>query len=255
MNFKITETIDKLLADTYTPVGLYLLLRDLYPNALLLESSEYNKRNNNYSYICLNPIAYIKAYSNSVETYYYSPAVNESNLKHNEIVTYINQFLQEFEIKQTKHKFLTQGLFGYTAYDAIPLHHPISFKHNDKATEIPLVNYQYFQIVIVFDHYYNELYIVENLFDGLNSIKEHIKEYMQRRSFSTYQFSATSEASSNYSDETFKLKIKSGINHCLRGDIFQVVLARKFKLSYTGDDFNVYRALRSINPSPYLFYF
>mgnify|MGYP002711055659 CR=1 FL=1 len=70
-----------------------------------------------------------------------------------------------------------------------------------------------------------------------------------------YDFHPVGETTSTLTDEEHKANIRRCIQHCLRGDVFQIVVSRRFVQKYEGDDFKLYRALRSINPSPYLFYF
>jgi len=253
MTIKVHAATKKLLSDLLTPVGLYLQLRDAYPNSLLLESSDYNKKQNSFSYICLKPLAHFKADAADIEIGL--PGQSIQYLKHREtsLNNALQQFVQSFEVNGETKDFLTQGLFGYTAYDAIPMHHPIQFRHTP--TTIPLVHYQYFQFVLVFNHFHNELYLVENLLEHAHSELDHLEQLIAQGRKTQYPFYTTGTRTSNFNEAEFLGIIEKGKAHCYLGNVFQVVLSRKFSIGFRGDEFNVYRALRSINPSPYLFYF
>ena len=149
--------------------------------------------------------------------------------------------------------FVTNGLFGYTSYDAIPLFEDIEFQH--QSFDLPLLQYHLFRYLIVFNHFNNELYVLEHLQQNEDSNIEYLLQLISHRSITQFPFTPQHEETSNFTDDTFLKKIEIGKQHCFLGDVFQVVLSRKFRQSFMGDEFNVYRALRSINPSPYLFYF
>jgi anthranilate synthase component 1 len=163
------------------------------------------------------------------------------------------RFSRNFKADDLKFDFLSNGLFGYTSYDAIPLFEDISFSNQDFT--LPLMQYHLFKYLIVFNHFNNELYILEHLLEQENSNLNELHDLVQRRAVNQFKFTQTEHETSNFSDDDFLEKIKKGIKHCYLGDVFQVVLSRKFNVGFKGDEFNVYRALRSINPSPYLFYF
>lgn len=237
----------------FTPVSLYLRLRDAYPGSLLLESSDYNNKQNSRSYICMKPIASFKAYRHNIEVRLPAQAPQYFDTGKEALAQALHQFVQNFEITGPDEDGLTQGLFGYTTYDAIPLHHPVQFRH--QPTDVPLVHYQYFQLILVFNHFNNELYLVENLSEGTGSELQYLEQLIGQRNTSSYSFCTTGERESNFTDQQFLELIQKGKEHCYLGDVFQVVLSRQFSTGFKGDEFNVYRALRSVNPSPYLFYF
>ena len=112
-----------------------------------------------------------------------------------------------------------------------------------------------YKYVIVFDHFKNELTLVELLQDGEASNLMEIESVLDNRNFASYNFQTNGPETSSITDEEYKAMVREGVSHCLRGDVFQIVLSRRFEQPFKGDDFKVYRALRSINPSPYLFYF
>jgi anthranilate synthase component 1 len=150
------------------------------------------------------------------------------------------------------------GLFGYMAYDSVRYLEDV--KIDVKKSGIPDVLYRVYRYLVVIDHFTNEMTLLEAQTEGLG--KENIsggldglEQIIFSNRFSTFPFESKSEEASNVTDTEFQDMVKQGISHCLRGDVFQIVLSRNFKRSFIGDEFNVYRALRSINPSPYLFYF
>src|SRR5690606_18016907 len=95
----------------------------------------------------------------------------------------------------------------------------------------------------------------ENKVPGLKGEPGIIESLIRSKDVPVFPFDTHGEEASNISNEEYVHMVEKGIKSCLRGDVFQIVLSRRFNQAYSGDDFNVYRALRSINPSPYLFYF
>ncbi|MCB0478588.1 MAG: anthranilate synthase component I family protein [Crocinitomicaceae bacterium] len=253
MKYQFKTKITQLISDLYTPVEIYMKLRDRYPNSFLLESSEYKSKENSFSYLCFEPIAEFKVDDREIQISYPNSKTDIRETGKVEVAEELSLFLNQFESDDLGMPFTTNGLFGYTSYDAIPLFQPIQFQKT--AVEIPLIQYHLFRNLIVFNHFNNELYIVENLLEGEEAQTEIIKTLLQNRSIPQYQFQRTGEENSNVDDEAFMKNVENGIAHCQRGDVFQVVLSRKFRQAFKGDEFNVYRALRSVNPSPYLFYF
>ncbi|MGB1207063.1 MAG: anthranilate synthase component I family protein [Chitinophagales bacterium] len=254
MTYKFKTNVIKTLSDTHTPVELYLKLRDKFPNSFLLESSDYKSKENSFSYLCLQPIAsFIAERGQTKITYPLDKTSDAFETENINIPEQLYAFSQMFEADELQYDFITNGLFGYTSYDAIPLFDDINFKK--PTNDIPLLQYHVFKYLIVFNHFNNELYILEHLLESENSEINQIQNLVNHRAFTSFKFSAQDQETSNFTDTQFLSAIKKGIEHCYLGDVFQVVLSRKFKLDFLGDEFNVYRALRSINPSPYLFYF
>ncbi|WP_395045110.1 anthranilate synthase component I family protein [Flavobacterium sp.] len=250
-NFK-TQVV-KTLSDTHTPVGLYLKIRDKYSNSFLLESSDYKSKENSYSYICFDSIASFIVDNEQTTTSFPDKSTNIQATNSIIVCDKLNAFVKMFSATELNLGFETIGLFGYTSYDAIPLFENISF--NNKTFDLPLIQYHLFKYMIVFNHFNNELFYIEQLQENEVSQLDIIQDIVNNRSVSKYKFSLVSEETSNFTDEDFLKTIKKGQDHCFSGDVFQIVLSRKYKQSFNGDEFNVYRALRSINPSPYLFYF
>jgi anthranilate synthase component I len=258
MTYKINTISKKLLADTLTPVNIYLKLRDVFATSILLESSDYHGHENSLSFICCEPVASFEANDAVVEMRFPDGKVRREPLtKVGQATTFLDEFRSSFKVADDgTTKYAMNGLFGYMAYDAIRFFEDVSVTR--PKVIIPDILYKLYRFVIVVDHFSNELTISQNSIegvsfgnDGLNKIEQTI--FSNR--FATYKFSLTNGEVSNFTDDEFLRVIEKGKEHCYRGDVFQIVLSRRFSCGFKGDEFNVYRALRSINPSPYLFYF
>jgi len=253
--FTLNTHHKQILADTLTPVSVYLKIRDTFPNSLLLESSDYHASDNSFSYICCNPIATIKIADEVLSKTYPDGSFETIAIqKDTNIPGEMEQFASQFHSTKNDFKFINNGLFGYIAYDAVHYFEKVSISKKDTATEIPDLFYAVYQNIIAINHFKNEAYIFCHSIDGANNTKE-IEQLLQTRNLPSYQFKKTGEAVSNLTDDDFLGHITLAKKHCHRGDVFQLVLSRRFTQNFKGDEFNVYRALRSINPSPYLFFF
>lgn len=260
MKRKVYTSYLKTIADLITPVGVYSALRDHYPNALLLESADYHKRSDSKSFICLNPIAGFEATKKSYEIQYPGEEAQKLVATNNkDILQSFKNFLETFEPVETDLPFNSAGLFGFSSFEAVQYMEDIEMTNpSDFLKDNPDMKYQLFEFILVFDHYKNELYITQNSIDkNISSPKEleKFKGLLRLQSDPGFKFSKEGKESANIDADTFKNNVTKGIQHCLRGDVFQLVLSRRFQQKFKGDDFNVYRSLRSINPSPYLFYF
>ncbi len=252
MNIELKTNYIKTLSDTHTPVEMYLKIRDKFPNSFLLESSDYKSKENSYSYLCLQPISSFIVNKDITEItlpdFYQQLSTADISIQDE-----LYAFSKKFKADDLGFDFESNGLFGYTSYDAIPLFEDIAFLNQDFL--LPLIQYHVFKYIIVFNHFNNELFLIEHLLLGETSQLQDLQDIVERRAIPRFHFQQTSDETSNFSNDDFLKAIKVGINHCFLGDVFQVVLSRKFKCDFKGDEFNVYRALRSVNPSPYLFYF
>jgi len=237
------------LADTTTPVGLYLKMRDVFPNSFMLESSDYHGNKNKHSYICLDPLASIEVQNDQL-TLRYGNESHKSIIKNRrEVITVLNSFIHSFKTSDT---IPVNGIFGYTSYDSIKYFETIKLDHKNK---IPDLHYTCFRFIIQFDHFNNTLLLIENQPEMDTSKIEFVKTLINIKSYPHYKFSVSGKESFNIGEKDFKEMVSKSKEHCKRGDVFQIVLSRTFNKSFKGDEFNVYRALRAINPSPYLFYF
>ncbi|MBI1341789.1 MAG: anthranilate synthase component I family protein [Terrimonas sp.] len=254
----IKTTCKRLLADVYTPVGIYLRLRDRFRDTILLESTDSHAAENSYSFICINAIAGIEAinYENLEFKLPGQQAAKISIQDRQDVPGHLWDFMQQFNMHKPiiKEGAYAQGLYGYTSFDAVPFFESIQFVKPPQ-NGISLLRYRLYQYVIVFNHFKDELFICENLIEGIESEREGVESLIRSRDVPVFPFMAKGEETSDMTDAAYMEMVERGIQHCHRGDVFQIVLSRCFHQSFTGDEFNVYRALRSINPSPYLFYF
>jgi len=247
------------VTDLITPVSIYLRIRDRFPNAILLESSDYHGDRNSKTYICFDVIANFKVEDGLITT----SSVNGSNKKTDikdvtTLASELSLFLESFDIKNEgkQQKEIANGLFGYTSYDAIPYLESIKFQDRKKEeARIPQVNYSLYRFVLSFNHFNNQLHLLENLTENESSRAEEVNEILSDRTIGQFKFQMLNTEHSNIDDEQYMAMVSDGKKHCKKGNVFQVVLSRQYNRDFKGDEFNVYRALRSINPSPYLFYF
>lgn len=257
IKFTIRTKTKKMLADTITPVSIYLRIRDVYPNSLLLESSDYRGNENSFSFICMKPIAGFKAEDGVVTESYPDGSEIVTELKdRGDFNKRFTSFIDSFRLEEPDKEIPVNGLFGYMSYDAVQYFEKITFKPAESCEyKIPDVQYNIYKYIISVNHFQNVLRIIENQVNGDAGEIEKIETLINSRNFAIYGFSTSGGEKQNISDEGFKQMVTRGKEHCYRGDVFQIVMSRQFSQRFNGDDFNVYRALRSINPSPYLFYF
>jgi anthranilate synthase component I len=255
----VNTTIKRLLADVYTPVGIYLRLRDRFRDTILLESTDHHAAENSYSFICVNAIGGIEITdTNKIEFKLPGQKPERIELKNpGEVPILLLDFMHRFEFtkSETKETRFAQGLFGYTTYDAVQFFETIPLATRHSPLAIPLMRYRLYQYVIAFNHFKDELFILENNINGIESDSGLLESLIRSKDVPVYPFKAKGNEQSNMNDDDYREMVKKGIASCHRGDVFQIVLSRRFQQAFTGDEFNVYRALRSINPSPYLFFF
>ncbi len=255
MSFKLQTHFKKILADTITPVSVYLKIRDKFPNSILLESSDYHANDNSFSYICCNPIASIKVENEIIIKQFPDGTKRETPITDKASVTQeIDAFSQLFTVEDQDFKFITNGLFGFMAYDAVRYFEAVEISKKDNSVTIPDIYYAVYQNIIAINHFKNEAYLFAHCHETENNIPE-LEQVLKVRNFASYNFSKEGKVSTNLEDNAFKEQVALAKKHCQRGDVFQLVLSRRFSQGFKGDEFNVYRALRSINPSPYLFFF
>ena len=250
--YHYTTTSKTILADLYTPVGVYMRLRDLYPQSALMESSDYHDQSNSRSFIGIHPMASV-AIGHGIATINYPDGTTETHEINKEYGTAdaIHALIDRIEV--TGDGAAICGLFGYTSFNAVRYFEDIAVKdETQEKNDAPDVLYILYKVVIEFDHHNNMLKVVTL---GDASDIDGILKAMNKTNVQAYDFHPVGDVSSTLTDDEHRENIRKGIKHCLRGDVFQIVLSRRFIQKYEGDDFKLYRALRSINPSPYLFYF
>ena len=250
--FNYTTTSKTILADLYTPVGVYMRLRDLYPQSALMESSDYHEKDNSRSFIGIEPMASV-AIGHGMATITYP---DDTTLQHEVNKDYrsdkaIHELIDRIHVEGDDAKLC--GLFGYTSFNAVRYFEDINVKDETQAkNDAPDLLYILYKVVIVFDHFNNTIKLVS--LEGETKLDDVVKA-MNKANVKAYDFHPVGDVRSTLTDDEHRENIRRGIKHCLRGDVFQIVLSRRFIQQYEGDDFKLYRALRSINPSPYLFYF
>ncbi|GHT11600.1 anthranilate synthase component I [Bacteroidia bacterium] len=247
-----------MLADMQTPVGIYLKIRDLSTHSVLLESSDYHGGDNSFSYIGFCPIGSFSVNHFVITERYPDGRVETSKIvdKHT-LSNAFDAFIHSFEIKNaSENEAKTNGLFGYTSYEAVQYFEDVKFAA--PATPpgaMPGVHYILFKYIIAVNHFNNELLIIENLLPDEESHLDDIANTLNNNNLAAYDFAAVGTESSSITDEQYKAMVRAGKEHCYKGNVFQIVLSRRFAQPYKGDDFSLYRTLRSVNPSPYLYYF
>jgi anthranilate synthase component 1 len=243
------------LGDLHTPVSLYLKLRDVYPKSALLESSDFHGKENSLSFIALQSLASIGINSGEATgSYPFGKEEVKPLNAHYSVADALNHFLKQFSIEGDDSDYC--GLFGYTSFDAVRYFENIPvMEYHHKESDAPDLYYILYKYLLVFDHFKNDLTLIELCAENEENHLREMEAMIENRNYSSYDFRLAGESSSTITDEEYKAMVREGIKHCLRGDVFQIVLSRRFEQAYQGDDFKVYRSLRNINPSPYLFYF
>ena len=257
--FEYTTNSRTILADLYTPVGVYMRLRDIYPQSALMESSDYHDANNSRSFIGINPIASVAI------------GHGEATVSFPDGSTERHEVNKDYRSDKAIHALIDHisvtgehadccGLYGYTSFNAVRYFEDIAVKdETQEKNDAPDMLYILYKDIIIFDHFNNHLTIVSlapsDLPQNGEADIEAVIKAMNKTNVQAYDFHPVGDVTSTLTDEEHKENIRKGIKHCLRGDVFQIVLSRRFIQKFEGDDFKLYRALRSINPSPYLFYF
>jgi anthranilate synthase component 1 len=250
--FKTSST--KRIADTVTPVGMYLRCRDRYSNSLLLESSDYHSKEESFSFICIEPIVTLEVDADQF-TVLENGVPLDSHVIDGNFYQLFDDFSKKIELDCDPKLAAFNGLYGYSTYDSVQYFEKIKLQVKEAPSKIPLMQYSFYRFIIAMNHFNDEITLIENVeAGGLSRISE-IETLIEAQTFSTQKFEISGEETSNCTDQDFKEYVTKAKAHCKRGDVFQLVLSRQFQQAFKGDEFNVYRALRSINPSPYLFYF
>lgn len=258
---EITTSAKKLLSDIFTPVSIYLRLRDRFRDTILLESTDYHLAENSFSFICINAIGGIEITDlHSIE--FKVPGQKPERMpigKPSDVPQLLWDFMKRFDVPAAEEKpvRMAQGVFGYACFDAVQFFDSIRFRIEPESAlaPIPLMRYRIYQYIICINHFRNELFLCENQVKGVPSELSLVESLIKSRDVPLFPFRAQGKEHSNMQDSEYTGMVQKGIQSCYRGDVFQIVLSRRFQQSFTGDEFNVYRALRNINPSPYLFYF
>ena len=255
MAYPLKTFYRKILADTITPVSVYLKIRDRFPASILLESSDYHANDNSFSYVCCNPLATIRVENETLFREFPDGEKEETPIgPQTDVAMEIHRFAAAFQVEKNGFKFINNGLFGYMAYDAVRYFEDVEISRKPDSPGIPDIYYAVYQNIIAINHFKNEAYLFAHSYDGQNNLPL-LEQLLSVQTFASYRFQKEGERHSNLEDAEYLEQVALAKKHCARGDVFQLVLSRRFAQGFKGDEFNVYRALRSINPSPYLFYF
>ena len=242
------------MADTVTPVGLYLRFRDAYANTLLLESSDYHSKEESFSFIAIEPVLSIKAENHHLNFSHQGVLLESQKIGRNFNAIFEN-YSETIALDCPAALKSFNGLYGYTTYDSVQYFENIALKVKEAPSAIPLLQYSFYRFIIAINHFNDEMTLIENIEEGTDSRIKEIQTIIDAQAFNTQKFEVLGDETSNVKGEEFIEYVRKAKSHCKRGDVFQLVLSRQFQQKFKGDEFNVYRALRSINPSPYLFYF
>lgn len=255
MKFELKTDTCELLTDTMTPVNMYLKIRDAFPESVLLESSDYGANDNSVAYLCFNPIASFKVQNKLLTQTFPDGTRNETTMtKEVSVVDALETFVSSFDTNLPETRFLANGLFGYTAYEAVQYFEDIDLASKESTTGIPEIYYALYQNIIAVNVFNNQAKLFAHCYASDSNLDE-VVQLLQAPARDSFAFHKEGSSASNMSDDEFVELVKKGIHHCMRGDVFQIVLSRRFTQAFKGDDFSLYRVLRSINPSPYIFYF
>jgi anthranilate synthase component 1 len=245
--------VKSFLSDTCTPVSLYLRLRDKFPGAVLLESSENAEGKNARSFIALDPFAEILVQNEEIKFKIPGGDITQE-ISGKDIPQLLHDFISLFAVDKELPAGAVTGLIGYTSYDAVKFFEDIQLQDRPAKQEFPVLRYALYKNIIVFDHLHHCLHIVSNLLPGEKEETGFLESVIRQTDVPRFSFSAIGNEEETRSDEDFLAHVNAAKKHCQRGDVFQIVLSRRFRQKFTGDEFNVYRSLRAINPSPYLFF-
>ncbi|MEL7588401.1 MAG: anthranilate synthase component I family protein [Prolixibacteraceae bacterium] len=253
----VKVNIKSILADTLTPVSVYLKFRELYPHSILLESSDYHGHENAWSFICIKPLACFTADNGTITIERKGLPVQTTQIDaRHPVAGELNAFFRSFRLSGDGAGAPVNGLFGYMSYDSVKYFEKIDIQAERKESyAIPEVKYCFYKYILAIDHHKDVITLIENLPEGETAEMNQIESLLRNLSFPANRFNLDGGETSNITDDEYRYMVSKGKEHCRRGDVFQIVLSRQYSQQFTGDDFNVYRALRSVNPSPYLFFF
>ncbi|MBR2178290.1 MAG: chorismate-binding protein, partial [Paludibacteraceae bacterium] len=253
-NINIKVNSETYLGDLQTPVGIYLKIRDLYVESVLLESSDYNSTENSMSYVAFKPLASFVAESGEITMTYPGGEKETVSVKDkNTLPDTFQEYIKKFCVSDADKELGANGFFGYSSYEAIQYFEDIKLSAERKAeNKVPEVNYVFYKYIIAFNHYKNEIKIIENLLPGETETQiPKIIGILNNPIVSEFRFELDGDEQSDITDEEFKAMVRKGKENCYKGNVFQIVLSRRFSQGSKGDDMMLYRKLRSINPSPY----
>jgi anthranilate synthase component 1 len=248
---KIYSNSTDMLSDTITPISVFLNLRDVYKSVSLFESSDYNSKENSKSFICVNPLVTLKVNNGELQN------IESDKLKSKTKFSSI----QDLQCQTSEYEFVNfdlqkyNGFFGYFSYDSIKYFESVKPKVKTKYEDVSEIYFSIFEYIIVFDNFSNRAQIIANSFEDVETDFSSILIEVYKHSFYKSQFKLTDEEKVSNTNGEFLTNVNKAKGNVRKGDVFQLVISRCFSQTYLGDDFQVYRELRALNPSPYMFYF
>ena len=252
----ILVEVRTMLADTLTPVSLYMRLRDKYSHPVLLESNDISNKEECFSFIGLESLASFVVQNGQIKEQMPKQEVKQSKVSsENTVAQAFKKFLDQFDPKGDTPFRDFNGFFGHTAFDGVQYFDTHQFPQEKRKFDLPDLRYHLYRFIIAINHYKDELYILENRLEGQKSQLDDLVKMINNPHFRVHDFKTKGEEKSNLTDDEFKKLVKVGKEHCQKGDVFQIVFSRQYQQQFIGDEFQVYRVLRSVNPSPYLFFF
>ncbi len=244
------------LEDLETPIGIYMKLRSMGSDAVLLESSDYESAAHSVSYVAVEPIGGFEVKDGYAEVSLPDGQRETREIGEQTVSDVFSEFMGCLDVSEEDKGKGVNGLFGYTAYEAVKYFEDVRLTARRRMEDdMAEMKYKLYRYVIALDHYRNEVKIIENTLEGQTSGIEQMKERIAHTPLTQGTFEAVGDETTDMTDEEYARMVTKGKESCKRGDVFQIVLSRRFSQGYRGDDINLYRKLRSINPSPYLFYF
>ncbi len=259
--FNLIPVYEVITADMLTPVLAYLKIRNEGEQSFLLESVEGTKQLARYSFIGKNPVSIISNKGMKIEI---SINGTKTNIQQN-LFDYLKETLKKYKQPQIEElPDFTGGIVGYIGYENICLiEKVVNVKENKIGTPDSILGI--YKTILAFDHYKHQIILISNVLidensnlnyeynlalTEINNIKKELRKPIEYSS--GFQLCKTTKE--HISDTELKEQILLSKNNICEGDIFQIVLSKRFSAEYKGDLFNVYRALRVINPSPYMYY-
>ena len=258
--YPVVPVFYEVLADYMTPIRIFQALRNEGTTCFMLESVENKDQWGRYSFIGVNPKSKIKIYGDQLE-------VDGKTCKESDPMEYLKDQMEKFQspVMEDFPK-LTGGLIGYFGYDMI--------RHVEKRLQnvpeddlcMPESHLCRYDEIIVYDHLAGKVVIIQNIQRGEN-IKKQYQQMEDRAQLllkkmerpvslqKDYFVGEDVKVSSNLTKEEYEEAVRKAKKYIRNGDIFQVVLSQRFEVEAQVDPFDVYRCLRTSNPSPYLYFF
>lgn len=257
--YAAVPVVREILADTATPIGLVSLVRKESSRYFLLESLEQNDQADRYSFIGFDPIARLRAKDQSAQVEF---AGSQIPVDPKQPLEAFRSILKAYRVPKVPGlPPFTGGFVGYFSYDFFQYCEPSLHFDPAKATDFPDFDLMLFDKVIAFDRVLQKMYLIVNIktddLDGnyakaqknLDAMEALVRQPVVPPEFTPAQLGPIT---SNQDKETYAGNVEKIKEHIRQGDIFQAVYSQRFSASYNQDLFNMYRILRTTNPSQYM---